>query len=293
MSGTASAPGKLMLLGEYAVLEGGIALAAAVNRRASGRWVEHPVPRSGVVQAVLEAARRSGLAHEGEIEIDTSAFRDAKGRKLGLGSSAAAAVIASALAVGTGDETALRVAIEGHRAAAGGEGSGVDVAASYYGGVIASRRQPAPVAALASKIRNLTVTALFTHESADTAELVRACRASANWGQWSRALCALSDEGVRAYETQQAERFLSVVARYGRAMDAMGKDAGAPIVTEAIDAVMRIAEEERCAAKPSGAGGGDVAIVWSADPDAAHRIAERTGTELIDVAIDPRGLRRA
>jgi phosphomevalonate kinase len=152
--------------------------------------------------------------------------------------------------------------------------------------------QPSPVVALASRMKALTFSVLFTRRSADTAELVRACRAAPVWADFVRVMTLLAEEGVRAWETQQAERFLSVIARYGRAMAALGKDAGVPIVTEEIDAIMRIADEERSAAKPSGAGGGDVAVVWSADPEAGRRIAERTQTELVDMVLDPRGLKR-
>jgi phosphomevalonate kinase len=73
-------------------------------------------------------------------------------------------------------------------------------------------------------------------------------------------------------------------------MKGLGQDAGIDIVTEEIDAVLRVADEMRAAAKPSGAGGGDVAIVFSFDPDVPERIAERTGTELVDLKIDRHGL---
>ena len=65
----ASAPGKLVLLGDYGVLEGGRALVAAVNRRARGELSVSPAnePPSPLVQAVLERARSSV-----SVDIDTS-----------------------------------------------------------------------------------------------------------------------------------------------------------------------------------------------------------------------------
>jgi phosphomevalonate kinase len=96
---TVSAPGKLMLLGEYAVVDGGLAVVAAVNRRAVGVTLTEPDPRpSPVVQAVLTRAARAGAVLPPGVRIDTSAFHDAQGAKLGLGSSAAVAVITAALA---------------------------------------------------------------------------------------------------------------------------------------------------------------------------------------------------
>lgn len=122
----ASAPGKLVLLGDYAVLAGGPALVAAVDRRAVGA-TGGPIPPSAVVEAVLARAKLEGGRPELP-EIDTRAFLDEHGQKLGLGSSAAVAVVTAALSLGRDDERILRVALEGHRDAAGGVGSGVDVA---------------------------------------------------------------------------------------------------------------------------------------------------------------------
>lgn len=288
-----SAPGKIMLLGEYAVLEGGLALVAAVNRRARGRLVLSPSsPPSPIVEAVMMEARRRGLERAGAIEIDTETFRDSKGQKMGLGSSSAAAVVAAALVSERGDETALAIALEAHRRANGETGSGVDVASSFYGGVIAARRQPSPVAPLASRLKNLRLSVLFTGKSASTEDLVRTCRTAPSWRDFAGVLAGLAEEGVRAWEAQSSRAFVSVVARYGRAMASLGRAAGVNIVTEEIDAIMRIAEEAGGAAKPSGAGGGDVAVLWTLEDDTPHRIAERTGTQLLDVAIDPRGLSR-
>lgn len=297
-----SAPGKLILLGDYAVLDGGLALVAAVDRRASGRATPPASGASGdtgaaawrtpVVDAVIARAAVEGHALEGSLEIDTRAFFDASGKKMGLGSSAATAVVAAALVSGRGDEAALQIAIDGHRDASGGEGSGIDVAASFYGGVIAARRQPGPVAPLPTRLKDLRLAVLFTKKSARTAELVQACRASPAWNDWIGVLCALADEGARAWEKQDARAFLSVVQRYGRAMAGLGRAAKVDIVTEELDAIMRLAEEQGGAAKPSGAGGGDVAIVWGVDAELGPRIAERTATELVALAIDPRGLSR-
>lgn len=309
-----SAPGKVVLLGEYAVLEGGRAIVAAVNRRARGELVAAKTEEqySEVVKAVVARAGRSGFGVSGGIAIDTSSFmatgrdrlavtggapspdRDPMdGQKLGIGSSAAVAIVAAALITGRGDETALEIAIDAHREASRGEGSGVDVAASYYGGVIAARKQPSAVIPLASRLRTLKLSVLFTGKSAKTADLVAQCRASAKWGEWIAQMKTIAEDGIRAWESQNDPAFLSAAARYGRAMAGLGRDAGAPIVTEELEAIMRYADEARsAAAKPSGAGGGDVAVLWTRDEETAAKIAEKSGAILLDVAIDQRGLAR-
>ncbi|MBK6689434.1 MAG: hypothetical protein IPG45_33520 [Deltaproteobacteria bacterium] len=285
----ASAPGKLVLLGDYAVLAGGPALVAAVDRRAVGA-PGGPMPPSAVVEAVLARAKREGGRPELP-EIDTRAFLDEHGQKLGLGSSAAVAVVTAALSLGQDDERTFQVALEGHRDAAGGVGSGVDVAASFYGGVIATARQPAPVEVLPTEIPGLTLSVLYTGQSASTARMVEAVERAEAWLSWQKVLLELSEQGLDAWRRQDAPNFLSVVSRYGRALAGLGADAGVPIVTHRTAELMRRAQEEGGAAKPSGAGGGDVAVLFASDPDLAARLAVETGCVLLSVRVDPRGLR--
>jgi mevalonate kinase len=103
----------------------------------------------------------------------------------------------------------------------------------------------------------------------------------------------LAEEGLRAWEGRTAQPWLSAVARYGRAMASLGRDAGVPVVTEELDAIMRYADESKvAAAKPSGAGGGDVAVLFALDPETPQRIAEKAGCALLEVAVDRRGLSR-
>jgi phosphomevalonate kinase len=78
----------------------------------------------------------------GRVSIDSSAFFAAGGRKSGYGSSAAVAVGLAAVLLRRSGLTGaalqrgvLRAALEGHRAAQGGVGSGYDVLASLHGGL--------------------------------------------------------------------------------------------------------------------------------------------------------------
>ena len=90
-----SAPGKLMIAGEYAVLDGAEAVVDAVGRRAYahlGSFAQEPLPlEAGAARARAEALLG---AVPGALSIDVSELRQA-GRKLGLGSSAAAAAAAA------------------------------------------------------------------------------------------------------------------------------------------------------------------------------------------------------
>lgn len=167
----ASAPGKLVLLGEYAVLEGAPALVLAVDRRvrvtltpgADAAWtIASPTLalearltlRDG--RATWEHASAAELAWVGalfagfapanriapcriELASDALYLEDAGARaKLGLGSSAALTVaLLGALHAAAGlPPPTLDEAIRAHRATQHGRGSGIDAAASLLGGLL-------------------------------------------------------------------------------------------------------------------------------------------------------------
>ena len=90
----ATAPGKLILTGEYAVLDGAPAIVIAVDRRAIAR--RNAIPRGSspfLIAVAEEIAARRGAADPAaraalEISVDSTAFYN-RAQKLGLGSSAA------------------------------------------------------------------------------------------------------------------------------------------------------------------------------------------------------------
>src|SRR5262245_44158931 len=182
----ASAPGKIVVSGEYAVLAGAPALVVAVNRRvecgigpASGStWrftsrgfdgvSEYELQRlitgpaldvhdpARLCQCVLQELAARGFAaaslpRAAQITTDSSALYES-GAKLGLGSSAAVTVALTAAllrcsTLGSDPKVAPRAShlpevehldamLAAHAKAQGGRGSGLDVATSYYGGLI-------------------------------------------------------------------------------------------------------------------------------------------------------------
>ena len=159
----ASAPGKLVILGEYAVLANAPALVMAVDRRcraeirASKNTVCHLHSMAEAErQVIFRRQARSGLALVDRVIDANPASNGAgwrgvldssglycEGRKLGLGSSAAALTAwCGAWLAWTGQgipearEAVLQRFIKVHKAWQGGTGSGLDVAASLHGGVI-------------------------------------------------------------------------------------------------------------------------------------------------------------
>ncbi len=147
----ATAPGKLILTGEYAVLDGAPALVIAVDRRVIAIRTSTRCSSPFLLAVAHELAQRYGADAPGthaalEIAVDSSPFYAASDRtqKLGLGSSAAVTVAAAALALAAQHDTldrdeVLAIALAAHANAQGtkgARGSGADIAAAVYGGTI-------------------------------------------------------------------------------------------------------------------------------------------------------------
>jgi phosphomevalonate kinase len=317
---TLSAPGKVVVAGEYAVLDGCPAIVAAVSARAFVRWARRPdrlasgadgsrgtpaLPPELVLTRSL-AEERLGPLPDVTLELDTQALRQGD-KKYGLGSSAAAAA-ATAFAVldahGQADAPgsralALELAFAGHRAIAP-KGSGVDVAAACLGGWSRFRREGERIAE-ASPIAfpaALEPVLLWTGSPARTSELVAQVEAlrdrdpSAHRAAIDRiASCARAFAAALPNDPAAA---LAALDAHGEAMAALGRDAGAPIVTPALAEAAALARAVGGAAKPSGAGGGDIAIALVPGPDAAAELrarALRASLLPLDAALGVEGVR--
>jgi len=155
VTASASAPGKVLLLGEHAVVYGHPALAAALQRRVSievSQSAEASIavrsprgisPPPELLAAAVEMAERIGAPARFRAEIDTELPLGA-----GLGSSAAVGVaLARALSQLAGrpcpNERATELAL-GFERHFHGAPSGVDPAISANGGVIVFRRGEPP-----------------------------------------------------------------------------------------------------------------------------------------------------
>lgn len=306
------APGKVFLVGEYAVLEGGPAVLAAIDRHAVAQYLPGFTAESPVVeQAVARATAALGeLAHalpRGSVLVNTSAFRE-RSTKLGLGSSAAAAVSAvgavfetAGLSLARDRDRLFALADEAHRAAQGGVGSGADVAAAVFGGVIRFQR-PAGAAPIIDTIRlppGLRVLVFWTGQAASTPDMIAAVRDLA--GRAPKLVKTLmSDLGATAAAfvseaaANQPRGVITAAGTYGRLLDELGSAAGVPIVTPALEQAMQLADSLGGAAKPSGAGGGDIGVALFSDPVAAGAFAHRCApaATVLEVAIDESGVRR-
>ncbi len=289
------APGKLLLFGAYAVLEGAPAIVVSVDRYA--------VADPARVEPAPSREVRAAFGNAPAPHVDATALYEG-GAKLGLGSSAAVLVASlGARAVARGQDLArseTRKAIfhearAAHAAAQGG-GSGVDIAASTFGGALAYVARPDPEADAITLPPGLSLVAFWSGVSARTSDLrarVEALRAR-DARTHAAALDALADASRAALGSlTDLPRFVAAAAATSRALASLGRVADAPVVPGAFAELATHADREDAAFYPSGAGGGDVGVWIGVAPPSPSFLERCTtlGMRVLDVGMERAGVR--
>jgi phosphomevalonate kinase len=322
---TIQAPGKLILLGEYAVLEGAPALVAAVDRFAhvtseniegNTFFIESPeisktslsflVKSDGTLKfeenAPKDALQKlnfiSNIFKHGykilktentilpsvKIVMDTSEFfLKERGVKLGLGSSAALSVALLGGLLKQGNQSIetredqkrfFKIAMEAHSIAQGGIGSGVDVAASVFGGILRyqSFRDSSEHPFLIDKLENpadLHMLPVWSGRSASTPEMVNRVNLFRNKDEKSYlqimdTMVRLARDGCEMILKKEVSDFMEIVKEYYQALKKLGEKSDTPIIsTEHREIASIAAQTKEVVYKPSGSGGGDFGIAFS------------------------------
>jgi phosphomevalonate kinase len=302
----ATAPGKIMLLGEYIALEGYPSLLVAVDRYAEastgmqspapGRksWqVERPLPDLAGVNALSERLQLSGW-----YTVDTSAFLNREGVKLGLGSSAAAIVSLAALAAPNRSllERFL-LARDTHAHSQQEVGSGADVATSTFGGLLIYRKDPLLYTHLASEQIQVELLCLETGLAASTTTLVKAVSAQRKRPNVERLFGTMSEAaeaGISALRAKDSARVILWLGQYGRLVRALGEAVGTALWLPIHSQADEIAKNFGGCAKPTGAGGGDlilVAIPKENSSDAKKALIQQ-GLRFVDLRLSLQGAQR-
>lgn len=298
----ARAPGKIVLSGAYAVLEGAPALVSAVDRYVladSRREAEFVTPEV-----------REALHSRGSIRapwFDARALRDeASDRKLGLGSSAAILVASlAALELATEpslDDTSLArrvfdAALCAHRIAQGG-GSGIDVAASAFGGVLRFQLTTdgtvIPSTSPITLPQGISIEVWSTASSAATSSMLAAVRAlkEARPSQYHAVIDGLAKAAENAAGAGTGVAYIAAMHRQLEGLTELGRLAEVPIVTTEVIELDRVARSTGAAVLPSGAGGGDIVLLVSqgaphADLDGSAR---RLGLLPLGLGLGARGV---
>jgi len=302
----ASAPGKVVLCGEYAVLDGAPAIAMAVNRRAEVTVAtaigdDSSIRMNGpgeptdtsLFDCVIDAA---GFEHADDYSftLDTSAFVDAASDvKLGIGSSAALTVALGQALISLQNEArdVGEIAADAHRNFQQGVGSGADIATSVAGGLIEyqmrgnnATRVPWPA--------GLAFALFWSGVAASTRERVDRLTASDAKPSRSR-LSEVAVATALAWQSGNADSIIGASEQYVNALKRFSVDHGLGIFEAGHDALVQDALERGFVYKPCGAGGGDVGIALATDTaqlDAFAQRAEAAGFRRLDIDIDNDGV---
>ena len=305
---TVQAPGKLVLLGEYAVRHGAPALAVALDRRVTVRVGGVPagddLPNRArqLAAALLELELRPAPCRADSRQLYL------KGCKLGLGSSAAVVVAAVASLLveqgrdldGTKDRREVfRLSRRVHDQCQSCRGSGIDVAASTFGGYLVLENRPGD----SSRVRQWRPPAgwylsfWWTGHDSSTPERI------AMVDDFARRQGAVH-ERLMADMTDTCRRFLAAAGIaeccrwlecYRRQLLELGRRSGLEMMSSGELELARRARELGGVLKPAGAGGGDCLLAVFPTGEQQQRfarLARQRGLVAMAAAVDRRGVRR-
>jgi phosphomevalonate kinase len=267
---------------------------------------------SQIFRGLVESGHLAAQAAPRQVDIDTAAFFDASvpdSSKFGLGSSAALTVaLASALVADAGgaarvEDRAVWLAelLELHRRFQGGQGSGLDVAASLYGGLIAYRMGTASTPAQVTPVAwpsSLHALCVWSGESASTPAFLRQMQrwreeAPEAFERSMQTLRRLADEAASLLAAGATEDWLATAGAYTEALQVFGEQAKIAVFTAAHHKIGALARGRGALYKPCGAGGGDIGIALAADVEVlaqARQAIEAEGYMTVSLARDPNGL---
>ncbi len=303
---TASAPGKLMLFGEYAVLEGHRSLALCFDRRIACTATDHDavvLDSPGVFEPPIElpvAALESAEPPDERLRLLWPLLQaHGCGVKLvfdanfpptwGLGSSSASTLAASAaLATLRGeapDEVATFEQVLGAQRALQGAASGYDVATQQLGGAVADRAEAVERERLPD--RDFAWVVAYTGHKASTASMIRSVRQDHPVGAPIYAeIGALADRGIEAWMAGDAA---ALGARLNEGQALLERLGAAPTEIVAILRALQ-ADPDVLGARLAGAGGGDCILILADDPELAAAAARAHGLTVLPLAPETQGL---
>jgi mevalonate kinase len=289
---TATAPGKVILLGEHAVVFGEPALAAAlpigvqatVTQTTSGGLVIDapgvPVDDARVQAAVQLMASRTGV-EQAHIRVESKLPVGG-----GLGSSAAFSVaLLRALAREPLDDATLIAHSLASEALFHGTPSGVDSATCVHGGLIRFQRGENIDVATVRAARPLMLVVALTGRTRRTISAVQSLRARVEaepqrWRPTVARLGALAEGGVG--DVARGDH-ASLGARMNEAHAHLSE---CGVSTPELDAIVAAARAAGAlGAKLTGAGGGGAAVALVSDPAPVAEAIRRLGFGCHEVAV--------
>ncbi len=282
------APGKVFLVGEYAVLDEGCAVLAAITRHAKAQFTPRmdsmpPMVAELVKRAKTELGEAAAALPPGAVFVNSDDFHFGCAAG-GLGSSAAIAVAtvgavyaSLGLAIDERKQKIFALADAGRRAAQGDVGSGADTAAATHGGLIQITRHKdtLPHIDCIAPPAGLHLVLFSAGRSISTRQMTAGLREYAlhKPAAFEHAMDNLREFAHRFVgEVTAGHSTGAVVAagKYGEELAKLSVAASVPIVTEAFERASHLAHEFGGIAKPIGAGGGEIGLAMFATPEAAQ-----------------------
>ena len=340
-------PGKLIILGEYAVLEGAHALVAAINRYAKveitnansnyyelktdylpissikfkfdaqGKILFIPemrVNQRDTIKFFIETCESSlkflQLYNKSitpcTIVLDTSQFYNKVGdSKLGLGSSAALTVaLFTALAKFAGFLVSKSVlffnALKIHNRAQGGMGSGIDIAASVFGGVLDYKMSLEKKVLPKNRqiLEDIHIVPIWSGQSTSTKHYLTQLNAFREKNQQSykrimHRLIELANSGCYAYKTKNHTNFMHIITDYYGTLMHLGEESGLAIISHEHRSISKIVKDAGGVYKPSGAGGGDLGLAFCPSKQIVKNVRSainKSKYRIIDLQITDQGV---
>ena len=309
---TMKVPGKLILLGEYALLEGSPGIVCAVDRFAHVSVKDAPdsyfvldspsLNLSGICftvhknekisfttnlredelkqlrffQSIFEFLRKA-LKSAGmeivpvQISLNTNDFYSVDlNSKLGFGSSAAMTVaLTAALTCFWGGHTESIVekselfkrALAAHRLAQGNLGSGIDIAASSFGGTLAYKmakdaERDLQIPESLEALPDLYMSVVWSGKSTSTSEMIKRLTIyknaqPKNYDRLMKNLINLSMAGISCYKGKDAHGFIKIIKQYFQALFSLGNEADISIISPVHERLALLVESLGGAYKPS------------------------------------------
>jgi len=292
------APGKIPLIGEYAILEDGDAVFAAISRHAKAQFVPRIDTMSSMVSVVVKLAKAelgdvSAALPPGSVQVNTDDFQQGSERD-GFGASAATAIAAVGalfeslgLAIADQKTQILAIADAARRAAQKNPNSGADLTTATYGGltrIIRLKNTAVRIESLTSPV-GLHLVLFSVSQSIATAEVLEGVQQYAKhqpaaFGRSIDELREIARRFVDDIVSGNATGAVVAAGRYGEQLAKLAAEASVPILTGAFVHASELARAMGGIAKPIGAGGGTVGVAMFATPEAA-RLFRRACSQLV------------
>lgn len=276
-------PGKVLLFGEYGVLEGAPGVAVGINRFAritlqtKSYLSSFQSPAQPITQiAYLELQNQiittqfSHLKHLPSLDafhfdLNTEQFYSLSGKKIGIGSSAAITIgiVASlyewlGFSISNHKKEIFDVAFRAHKIFQEGLGSGIDVLTSTYGGICIVNHSLHSIDSLPCQIR-----LVYTNQEQPTIPILKKYKELQQEAKNAALQSSeLAKQFVLACIQSNIKTIIDLAHQSISHYEELSKIFKIPLLSKEHFFISQIAKQCGGAAKPSGAGGGDLTIVF-------------------------------